>query len=43
MEASSFDAYKMASEAGWDIYPIGKDCDPKNVPHGTLVGLVLVD
>ncbi len=43
MEACSLDAYRMATEAGWDIYPIGIDCDPKNVPHGTLLGLVLVE
>jgi predicted metal-binding protein len=42
MEGSSIDAYRMAAEAGWDIYPIGMDCNPALVPHGTLVGLVLV-
>ena len=43
MESSSMDVYRMASEAGWEIFPIGLDCNPANVPHGTLVGLVLVD
>jgi len=43
MESSSMNAYKMAAEAGWDIYPIGMDCNPKNVDHGTLVGLILID
>lgn len=42
MEASSLDAYRMAAEAGWEIFPIGVGCKPTNVPHGTLVGLVLV-
>ncbi len=43
MEGSSIDAYRMAAEAGWEMYPIGTDCNPNNVPHGTLLGLVLVD
>lgn len=43
MESSSMDAYKMVTEAGWDIYPIGSGCNPDNVDHGTLAGLVLID
>lgn len=43
MESSSMNAYLMAAEAGWDMYPIGCDCNPDNVPHGALLGLVLVD
>ncbi|MBE0598097.1 MAG: DUF2284 domain-containing protein [Desulfuromonadales bacterium] len=43
MEGSSMDVFRMAAEAGWDIYPIGMDCKPADVPHGTLVGLVLVE
>lgn len=43
IEGSSMDAFKMAAEAGWDIYPIGLDCKGADVPHGTLVGLVLVE
>jgi predicted metal-binding protein len=43
MESSSMDVYRMAAEAGWEIFPIGSDCNPAHVPHGTLVGLVLVD
>ncbi len=43
MEGSSIDVYRMVAEAGWDIYPIGMDCNPENLSHGTLVGLVLVD
>jgi predicted metal-binding protein len=42
MEASSLDVYRMVTEAGWDIYPIGFGCNPANVPHGTLAGLVLI-
>lgn len=43
MKASSMDVFRMASEAGWDIYPIGTDCRPEDVPHGTLVGMVLIE
>jgi len=43
MEGSSMDVFRMAAEAGWDIYPLGMDCKPADVPHGTLVGLVLVE
>lgn len=43
MEGSSLDVFKMAAEAGWEIYPIGADCKSADVPHGTLVGLVLVE
>ena len=43
MEACGMDAYRMATEAGWNIYPIGTDCNPALVPHATLVGLVLVE
>jgi predicted metal-binding protein len=43
MEGSGMNVYRMAEEAGWDIYPIGMDCNPENVAHGTLVGLVLID
>jgi len=43
MEASSMNVYRMVAEAGWNIYPIGVDCMAADVPHGTLVGLVLLD
>lgn len=43
MESYSMDVYRMAAEAGWDMYPIGRDCNPALVPSATLVGLVLVD
>lgn len=43
MEGSSMNAYRMAAEAGWEVYPIGADCNPCNVPKGVLLGLVLVD
>jgi predicted metal-binding protein len=43
MEGSSIDVYRTVTEAGWDIYPIGVDCDPANVPCGSLVGIVLIE
>jgi predicted metal-binding protein len=43
MESSSLDAFRMAAEVGWEIYPIGMDCDPSNVPRGTVMGLVLIE
>lgn len=42
MEAMGFDVYKMVANAGWDIYPIGKDCNPSEIPYGRRVGLVLI-
>ena len=42
MEASGFDAFRMAAKVGWDVYPIGSSCQPGDIPHGTLMGLVLV-
>ena len=34
--------YKMAAQAGWDIYPIGSDARPGDMPKGTLAGIVIV-
>lgn len=42
MDAMGMDAYTMAAQAGWDIYPLGKDADPHAVPYGTRLGLVLI-
>ena len=42
MESCGMDAYRMAARAGWDHYPIGGSCEPESVPHGSLMGLVLV-
>jgi predicted metal-binding protein len=42
MEAVGIDVYRMVAEAGWDIYPIGSNAKPAEVPKGTLVGLVIV-
>ena len=42
MEAVSMDAFRMAANAGWDIYPIGESISPSEIPHGLRLGLVLI-
>ena len=43
MEAVGIDCYRLATELGWEIYPIGSDAEAEGLPHGTLMGLVLID
>jgi predicted metal-binding protein len=42
MEAVGIDVYKMVAAAGWDIYPIGSNAKPQDMPKGTLAGIVIV-
>ena len=42
MEAVGIDAYKLATSVGWGMYPIGSDCDFRDVPKSSLLGLILV-
>ena len=42
MEAVGMDAFRMAVNVGWDIYPMGKATCPADVPHGSRLGLVLI-
>jgi hypothetical protein len=42
MESVGIDCYRIATELGWDIYPIGSDAGPQCIPHGTLMGMVLI-
>lgn len=42
MEAVGIDVYQMVTRAGWDIYPIGSSLLAKQVPKGTLAGIVIV-
>ena len=42
MEAVGIDVYHMVAKAGWDIYPIGSDAKPENMPKGTLAGIIIV-
>jgi predicted metal-binding protein len=43
MEAVGIDAYKLATDVGWDIYPIGSDCAPEDIPKGSLLGIIFVE
>jgi hypothetical protein len=43
MESASMNVYKMVAEVGWDMYPIGMDINPGNIPHAILVGIALID
>jgi len=43
MEAVGIDCYKLATKLGWEIYPIGSDASADCIPHGLLMGLILVD
>jgi hypothetical protein len=42
MEAVGIDVYKMVATAGWEIYPIGSNARPVDIPKGTLGGIVIV-
>ena len=42
MEAVGIDVYKMVTQAGWEIYPIGSGAKPAEVPKGILAGIVIV-
>jgi predicted metal-binding protein len=42
MEAVGMDVYKMVAAQGWDIYPIGSDALPADMPKGTLAGIIIV-
>ena len=43
MEAVGMDVYKMVASQGWEIYPIGSDAKPEDIPKGTLAGIVIVN
>jgi len=42
MESAGFDAWRMAARIGWEVYPVGSSCRPEDIPHGSLMGLVLI-
>jgi predicted metal-binding protein len=42
MEAVGIDVYRMVTQAGWDIYPIGSGAKPADIPKGILAGIVIV-
>ena len=43
MEAVGIDVYRLASEVGWEIYPVAhRDVDPGSIPCAISVGIVFV-
>jgi predicted metal-binding protein len=42
MEAVGIDVYQMVAKQGWDIYPIGSNAKPGDMPKGVLAGIVIV-
>lgn len=40
MEAVGIDAYRLAAEVGWEIYPIGMR--PSHAPYACWLGLILI-
>lgn len=42
MEAVGIDVYRMVALAGWDIYPIGSNARPCDIPKGVLAGIIIV-
>ena len=43
MHGVGIDAYRMATNVGWEIYPVGSSSDGSSVPYLTSMGLVLID
>ena len=43
MHGVGIDAYRMAVDVGWEMYPVGSSVDGSSVPHMTTMGLVLID
>ena len=42
VEALGIDAFSMAAERGWAVYPCGKRVDTAALPHVLLIGLILI-
>ena len=42
MEAVGIDVYMTATRVGWDVYPIGRQTSPEEIPYGLRMGLVLI-
>jgi predicted metal-binding protein len=43
MESVGIDCFKLATEVGWDILPIGSGAKAENITQGTLMGIVLIN
>jgi len=42
MEGVGMDVYRLVTRAGWDIYPIYRSVDPKEVHRASSVGIVFI-
>ena len=43
VESLGIDVYRLVTQVGWDIYPIYRTVDPKEVPRALTVGIIFVD
>ncbi len=42
MEGAGMDVFRMATQVGWELYPIGRATSPTDVPFAALYGLGLI-
>jgi hypothetical protein len=42
MEGLGIDVYGLVTKVGWDIYPIYRTVNPKEVPRALAVGIVFI-
>lgn len=42
LEAVGIDAFMTATRVGWDVYPIGRETKPEEIPYGLRMGLVMI-
>jgi predicted metal-binding protein len=42
MESVGIDVFRLVTRVGWDIYPIYRSVDPKEVPRALSVGIVFI-
>lgn len=42
MEAVGMNVFQLVRDVGWEIHRIGRATDPRTIPNGILVGLILV-
>jgi predicted metal-binding protein len=43
MEGLGINVFRLVTQVGWDIYPIYRSVDPKEVPRAMTVGIVFID
>ena len=42
MEGAGIDVYRLVTKVGWDIYPIYRTVNPREVPRALSVGIVFI-